>query len=157
MLTGMCGVSISLAADAGLKTDPTFNVVMVYEDVPTGSRAMKTYGHIVDQIGREVAFNNEMWKFDALRQPEVKELAAAQAAQADMIIISAHGNRELPQAVRSWIDLWLTRQRTGARALVELSDTASESSSRATASHSYLKQVAEEGQMDFFSHSFDAP
>lgn len=142
------------ASDNRVEADPMFKVVIVYEDVPTGSRALRTYSHILDQVGKEVAFNNEIWKFDALRVPEVKERAAAEAAEADMIIISTHGDRELPEDVQKWISLWLARRRPGERALVELSDRRGENSAQDPASHAYLKRVARAGQMDFFSHSF---
>src|SRR5262245_57788797 len=80
---------------------PTFNVVIAYEDFETGKNAKKTYDFLVEHLGHECEFSNQMWKFDVLALPKLKEMAARDAADADIIIISAHGTSELPPEVKS--------------------------------------------------------
>ena len=47
------------------KKSSALNVVIAYEDLETGKRAMKTYDYMVGQLGEQCLFANQMWKFDA--------------------------------------------------------------------------------------------
>ena len=98
---------------------PAFNVVIAYEDFETGKNAKKTYDFLVEHLGHECEFNNQMWKFDVLALPKLKEIAARDAAEADIIIIAAHGTCELPSEVKSWIDRWL---REKPRAIIHITN-----------------------------------
>ena len=53
-----------------MEINPTFNVVMAYEDFDTGKRAMRTYDYLVQHLGDECLFKNQMWKFDVLAVAE---------------------------------------------------------------------------------------
>ena len=121
------------------------NVVIAYEDLATGKRAMKTYEYMVQQLGEECLFANQMWKFDVLAVPKLKEIAAKDAAAAEIIIISAHEGRELPAQVKTWIELWLS-YKTEASALVGLFDGETQSSP----ARSYLAEVARRANIEFF-------
>jgi hypothetical protein len=123
----------------------TLNVVIAYEDLETGKRAMKTYEYMVEQLGGQCLFANQMWKFDVLAVPKLNEIAAKDAAAADIIFVSAHEGRELPKAVKSWIDLWLS-YKTQASALVGLFGAESVN----TPVRSYLQEVARRAKIAFF-------
>ena len=125
--------------------NPALNVVIAYEDLETGKRAMKTYEYIVKQLGDECLFANQMWKFDVLGVPKLKEIAAKDAAAAEIIIVSAHEGRELPDQVKAWIDLWLS-YKTEARALVGLFDIEATDYPART----YLAEVARRAKIEFF-------
>ncbi|HWC61662.1 MAG TPA: hypothetical protein VHC44_18365 [Verrucomicrobiae bacterium] len=121
------------------------NVVIAYEDLETGKRAMKTYEYMVQQLGNECLFTNQMWKFDVLAVPKLKEIAAKDAAAAEIIIVSAHEGRELSAEVKSWIEMWLG-YKTEASALVGLFSGQSETHPIRT----YLADVARRAQIEFF-------
>jgi len=121
------------------------NVVIAYEDLETGKRAMKTYEYMVQQLGNQCLFANQMWKFDVLAVSKLKEIAAKDAATADIIIVSAYEGRELPSEVKTWIDLWLS-YKTEAGALVALCHGQAEQNPVRT----YLNRVAQHGKMEFF-------
>src|SRR5262245_49653703 len=131
---------------AGGERDLAFNVVIAYEDFETGKNAKKTYDFLVEHLGDECAFNNQMWKFDVLSLPKLREMAIGDATQADIIIISAHGTNDLPSQVKTWIEQSITGK-PHAIALVGLFDTES------CQNHSceYLAEVARRGGMEFFS------
>jgi len=122
------------------------NVVIAYEDLETGKRALKTYEYLVQQLGQQCLFANQMWKFEVLASPKLKEMAAKDAAGADIIIVAAHDGYELPQDVKSWVDLWLSYN-TEASALVGLFD----GESAETPVRSYLSAVASRAGIEFFS------
>jgi len=121
------------------------NVVIAYEDLETGKRAMRTYEYMVQQLGEQCLFANQMWKFDVLAVPKLKEIAAKDAAAAEIIIISAHDGRELPAEVKSWIEIWLG-YKTEASALVGLFDGQSEFNP----ARAYLAEIASRAQIEFF-------
>ena len=122
------------------------NVVIAYEDLETGKRAMRTYEYMVQQLGNQCLFANQMWKFDVLALPKLREIAAKDAAAAEIIMVSAHEGRELPADVKSWIEMWLG-YRTGATALVGLFDGETE----LTPARTYLADVARRANIEFFS------
>src|SRR5436190_4759290 len=101
--------STLLDADSG----SPFNVLIAYEDFETGKHAKRTYDYLAENLGRECQLTNQMWKFDALTIPKLRDIAVRDATMADIIIISSHGDN-LPDCVTSWIESWL---RAGAEAL----------------------------------------
>src|SRR5437868_10502181 len=117
----MQSLSFPAFGSSDREANPALNVVIAYEDLETGKRAMKTYESMVQQLSNQCLFANQMWKFDVLAVPKLKEIAAKDAAAAEIIIVSAHEGNELPKEVKAWIELWLS-YKTGASALVALFD-----------------------------------
>jgi hypothetical protein len=131
----------------GGESDPTFNVVIAYEDFETGKNAKKTYDFLVEHLGDECVFSNQMWKFDVLSLPKLKEMAITDVREADIIIVSAHGDNDLSVPVKEWIEQWLA-EKPHAIALVGLFDA---ESYLQNLSSTYLADVARRGGMEFFS------
>src|SRR6516164_5216622 len=117
-------LSLPALGSSDTEINPALNVVIAYEDLETGKRAMKTYDYLVEHLGDQCLFANQMWKFDVLAVAKLKEIAARDAAGADIIIVSAHEGNELPREVKSWVELWLG-YKTRASALVGLFDAES--------------------------------
>ena len=132
-------------------------VAIGYDDFPDGQRAMRMCQHLIEQLGREFQFSARLWKFALLAVPKLAEDAAQDAAEADMIIISAHGRGTLPNDLKDWVSGTPVRRRRGARALIALLDAADEPGTEASPAYSYLQQVAKEGNIDFFSRTFPTP
>lgn len=133
---------------AGLEVNPSFNVVTAYEDFETGKQAKKTCDFLAEHLGDECGINNQMWKFEVLAVTKLREMAANDAAAADIIFISARGTNPLPEEVKNWIELWLAKE-TSAIALVALfaePDLCGGNPARA-----YLAEVARRGKMEFFA------
>ncbi len=141
----MQSLSFSAFGSSDRESNPALNVVIAYEDLETGKRAIKTYEHMVAQLGEECLFANQMWKFDVLAVPKLKEIAAKDATTAEIIIVSTHGRRELPAAVKGWLELALSCK-TESTALVGLFDgDATESPVR-----TYLADLAKRADIEFF-------
>src|SRR5579863_6434616 len=88
------------------ESNPAFNVLIAYQDLETGKHAKRTYDYLQEHLGRECALTNQMWKFDVLNIPKLREIAIKDAVSADIIIVSSHGD-ELPESVTKWIESWL--------------------------------------------------
>ena len=128
--------------------NPSFNVAIAYEDFETGKHAKKTYDFLVKTIGEDWRFANQMWKFDVLLLPKLREIAVEDAARADIIMISSRG-RELPEHVKLWIESWLP---FGAPlALVALFQQVREDLAHGNISRNYLAKVARRANIEFFA------
>src|SRR2546428_13991075 len=77
-------------------------VLLIYEDLRTALRAKQTFDHAVRQLGLEADIHVNAWRFDLLRDPEMREEAAREAGTAALVLLSAHGRDELPAEVTSW-------------------------------------------------------
>jgi hypothetical protein len=139
-----------------LEANPTFTVVIAHEDIDTGKQARKTCDFLAGNLGRGCQFTNQMWKFDLLDIPKVREMAAREAVLADMVIISSHGGAELPVPVRAWMESWLA-QKGNPVALVALFDCPDEESSKTLPIRTYLADAARKAGIDFFSQPDSLP
>lgn len=127
---------------------PDFNVVIAYEDLETGRHAKRAYDQLVQHMQHECDFSNQMWKFEVLAVSKLRELAARDAAAADIIIVSAHQTHELPFEVNAWIETWL-KEGTQALALVALFDAPDLCGENEACKA--LADVARRGKIEFFS------
>lgn len=138
-----------------LESDPVFSVVIAYEDFETGKHAKETYDFLVSNLGHECRFANQMWKFDVLGIPKLREMAAKDALAADIIIISCHGTHDLPAEVKVWIHSWMHSQ-GDALALVALFGHAGPSNDNSNI-RAYLAEVAKRARMEFFAQPNPLP
>jgi hypothetical protein len=136
----------SAIGSSDLEPDPIFNVVIAYEDFNTGKQAKETYDFLVSDLGHDCRLANQMWKFDVLGIPKLREMATNDALAADIIIISCHGTHDLSMEVTTWINSWIHGQ-SNAIALVALFGVDSENNNIRV----YLADVAKRAQMEFFA------
>lgn len=132
----------------GSEANPAFNVVIAYEDFETGQHARKTYDFLVEHLGEEFCLHNQMWKFDVLAMPKLREMAASDAAAADIVMVAVRGSNELPAEVKEWMELWLS-QGTRAIAVVALFEDSGQSIANLV--QDYLAEVARRANVEFFS------
>jgi len=132
--------------------NPSFKVVMVFEDFATGVRAKATMDRVLETLEAHFPFEIKFWRFDLLELEQFRELAATEAADADMVIVSAHGGPQIPDGFKSWLELWLNRHLSRECALVELLDSQGEGS-RPWPIDSLLRIVARKAHLEFFSHN----
>jgi hypothetical protein len=128
----------------------TLTIVTLFEDVATGKRGKQVFDYLGSHLGSDFEFNHQVWKLDVLATPSLRELAAKDVAEADILIISVRGDRHLAPEVKSFLDLWVGQRGTPI-ALVALFDPDQKHSETALTTRHYLEQMARLGQMDFFS------
>jgi hypothetical protein len=139
----------------------TLNAVMAYEETSTAERAKEMCDHLACTLKGHYGSGLRLWKFDLLRIPELRDVAATDAAGADMILIATHGDGELPTEVKAWIDGWLVEKRKmyeRQSTLAALFDALPKTVGiPALAQFAYLQRVARKGNMDFLVSTFDPP
>jgi hypothetical protein len=128
-----------------------FNVLIAYEDFATGNRALSVFDRLFPASGGSPFFStHNVWKFDLLEITKFRDVAAAEAANADMVIISAHVGRELPAVVKRWMEIWIKRRHAESGALVVLLDGQKSRVTPDLRMETYLQTCAVRAGMDFF-------
>ena len=133
-----------------------FRVVMVYDDFVAGKRAMDTCHFLLQQLGGETKLNSSMWKFDVLRCAKLKQMAVADALEADVIIVANGQNSGLPPEVLDWLKRWTPVRRAGAAALVALVDYTGDDPREPARAQAHLKQAALAAGIEFLSQEIRA-
>src|SRR5262249_16701684 len=130
---------------------PALNIVVVYEDFFTGAYAIRTVERLFQHgnKGRDLRIEN-LWQFDLLDNPKLREIAAAEAAKADLVIICARGSRELPSSIKRWLQQWLGKRADGQVAMVTLLDDSSQDVHQRSRLELYLEECAHRAGMGFF-------
>jgi len=130
-----------------------FDLVVAYADRATRARALQLYDHLAGQLLDDYDFKCAWWKFDHLGDPALREHAVDDAADANMIVLSVQGQKDLPALGKAWIEDWLPRRDNRKSALVALV-AADEPEAANQGLISYLQSVARVARMDFFTHAF---
>jgi hypothetical protein len=138
------------------ETNPIFNVVIAYDDFESGKHGRTTYDFLRENLGDDCTFANQMWKFDVLNIPKLREAAVRDALQADLIIIACHGQGDLPEGVKSWLEAW-SKQQHNAIALVALFACPAEEAAFTLGTRTYLSEMARRGGVEFFAQPDEWP
>ncbi len=139
--------------------NPVLKIVIAYEDLANGIEATAMLSRLAAQLETEFQIksdawqiDNSVWKFELLRDPELRKQAAAEAVAADMIILSVC-NARLPASVSDWIESVLPMKEGRPAALVALFDGENDTSGEPPRPEAYLRRLAEQNGLDFFCNT----
>jgi len=134
-------------------------IIIVHEDLNTGIEAATILRRMAERLEAEFKIESgawqmesAIWKFEMLRDPELRGQATREAAQADMIIFSLY-DAELPASVRDWIENVLPMKDGGHSALVALLDRKNAASSETSPPEAYLRRLAGQYGLDYFCNT----
>jgi len=132
--------------------------IVVCEDPVTAPRACALLKRIGRKAGVEGRLIYNWWTFSVLASASLRQLAASEAAEADMVIIAAREGPGLPQEVKDWISLWLAtgEYHPRRRALVALLEPDKKRNGVTRGVFSELKSMAEADDVDFFANGEEA-
>ena len=133
-----------------------FNIVIAYDNGQSARHAIRLVNALAGKFGREFEIQRDLWRFDALALPKMGWLAARSAASANILIIAAEGDGELPVAVRTWLEEWSDNTRPGMAALAALLRERSPSADAEPATLRFLRDLAERAGLEFFVGEFPA-
>src|SRR6185369_18035421 len=142
----------SLFSYSGFEADgPRPQVLMAYEDLNMALRATSVMALIAREAGDIVDIQFSMWRFDSFNSPDLRELGARHAQQADIIVVAPRNSRGgLSTPVTSWLDLWSGCRQCRPSALVAVFDpTEGQRHAKSVVGHQ-LRPVARSTGMDFF-------
>ena len=84
------------------------NVVIAYADFSSVTLARQILKESLPALASHFVVNTTFWKFELLDFPRLRQIATEDAAQAQIIIISAHKEYGLPEGAKNWVESCLT-------------------------------------------------
>jgi len=132
------------------------DVLLAYEDFSTGLRARQSFEKVARQLELNAAFKVNLWRFDLLREPGLLERATTEAANADIVFLSAHGRGELPGMAKLWLEHWFERRGAEPCALVVLLDMLAGDTAAVNQVWETLRAAAVAAGVDVFLHAAEA-
>ncbi len=133
------------------------NVLLLYEDFGTALRAKRSLDGLPARLSLEAGLRTTLWRLDLLDEPLLKEIAAIEAAAADIIILSLHGHGGLRVAAREWLNRWLDHKEDRPYALAVLLDPETADSGLDNPVMAFAKGIAEAAAADLFCSSGPVP
>jgi hypothetical protein len=127
----------------------------MYEDFGTGKRAKGALDYVAEELRNDFEFRHTMWRLDVLQDPKLNILAAHALAEADLLIISLRGERQIPAEIRVLIDRWPVEKTNRDVALVALFE-AKASETRGSV-YAYLANLAWQHRLDFLVQAVREP
>jgi hypothetical protein len=125
---------------------------VAYEDTASRDQAIVLCDHWVEKHWEDFELEVSWLRFDYLADSRIATDAIAAAAKADMVIFSAQTGRELPQAVKSWIESWAAKKDNRESVLVSLIGGACDPMKGVSPIHYYLRDIAQQAGMDYLSN-----
>jgi hypothetical protein len=135
----------------------TFNVVIVYDSRIAGNRAMNVFNGLVREFSGEFDFHCDLCRFDVFALPEAREAATRAGAAADLLIVAAGCDIDLPLSVKGWLDESVAEKAPRSAALVTLLESGSRLNDVQSRTRQCLQSAADRSLMDFFLHEVDLP
>lgn len=126
-------------------------VLATFEDSVTGTRIKEFCQDLSRRLGQHCQIVEHVWLFSMFRLRELQEIAAEEAAAADLIVMAVHDAESLPDEVKTWMDLWLRPETTRKAVLVVLLDSAPGGAPRPI--EEYLEDRARQGGLEFLAES----
>ena len=134
-------------------------IIIVHESLIGGIACVAVLRRLAAQLEAELAIkggawqiDSNVWKFEMVRNPELCAQATAEAAEADMIIISVGGDG-LPADVSDWLERVLPMKDGRPAALVALMERGNDISGEPLHPETSLRQLAEQHGLDFFCNT----
>jgi hypothetical protein len=143
-------------SDSPVKKEDLFSAVVLYEDHATRDRAMEICDRLVRKFWADVEFDFNWWRFDFLNDSALANDAVRLAARSELILLAAHAGRELPAPVKSWIESWLPIREPGFGVLVAMIGTEADQLKGLSPIHVYLREAAQQANMDYLPQVIDA-
>lgn len=93
-------------------------LVIAYEDKFTAARAKRAVESVLSRPELNACPQLNLWRFDALNDPEITKQAEQHASAADILVVSMHGRNRLTAQAENRLIKWVGRKRRKPRALV---------------------------------------
>ncbi len=137
-------------ADVEVGDQEALNVFLLYEDSETGLRAQRSLGGLQARETQTTPLRTKLWRSELFGAQLLRDQAVIEAAGADVIILSFHGQQALPGEVREWFSLWLERKGDRPYAIGLLLDAHLAAQTRENPVMAEVQTIAAAAGADFF-------
>lgn len=122
-------------------------VVIAYEGFEAGVEAMELFQRLVSELMPDAESELDLWRCELLGIPDIRKTAAAEARDADMIIVSLTEDHPLPPELLAWMELWIDAKPGQHSALVVLFRESPRNPAHPPCSRAAIERLAFRGQM----------
>jgi hypothetical protein len=112
--------SENTAGDKAESAVARLNVVIAYEGIPTGRRALSMLTRLLGQEIQTVNLHRSIWRLDFIDEPECYEQIIADVISADLLVFSAGEPVARPSAIEDWVTAFLSRRGGSSTAILYL-------------------------------------
>lgn len=137
--------------EAPYQAGKDFSVLIACEDSTMAPSACEILELIEESLNLEGRLFYQWWNFEVLTISSLREMAAAEASTADMILLDLHQGRALPPEITEWVHQWQVLREDRPGALVVLTDSVTKKLDVSDEIILGLKQVAAAGHMNFIA------
>lgn len=142
--------------EASLDTDsqdrnPPLRVVIAYDDLAAGKRAMRVMTDLGKNFGEDIQFEAIPWRFDLLADVDWRAVAASDAVRADILTIATSDAQPLPPAIGRWAEDAIDHKRGTAAAVVALFGPEGNPDGADSARLAAIQTAAQRAGLDFFA------
>jgi hypothetical protein len=160
-LAGGINVNFPAAANPGERSfgegPLMLDAVLLYEDLGTGLRAKELFDCAARLFPGAPCFNLAIWRFACLWKSTAYKTALKDAFAAVILLLSSHGRRDLPKAVKAWLRQWIERKSDQPCALIVSLDESSRNSASAARLIASLRAGAKAKDVEVFSQFSNTP
>jgi hypothetical protein len=126
-------------------------ITIAYDQKRAGGRAAQLFSLIGQEQKGQLRIAIQLWRFDLLADPDWRNFAAAEALQADILVIAMCKPTSLSAAVEQWFTMWLDAKRGFHAAVIALVEGESEADSSDLPELHFLESATKEAGLDFFT------
>ncbi len=130
----------------GTPTSPcksrTCIIVTLYEDFASAIRGYQIFDWLEQNFGNDMPVTAASWSFHMLGMSRVAAAMLQDSDSADVLVVSANGDKALPPHVAVWVDRFMSRERNAEPVLVALAEAGIEAHGSAMGFNSSLQEIA---------------
>jgi len=104
------------------QADGVFRIVTFYKSISDAVRVVKNFDSINHTFADGRPVEAALWSFDLLRKPEMSADILAHVAEAEVLVVAAQGEHELPERIASWVVMSMAAHPVKTPVLVVLHD-----------------------------------
>jgi hypothetical protein len=138
-------------AEHDFEAEKPFHVVIAYDAPRAAQEAVQAVTRAMAHAG-VFGVHKDLWRFDLMDLPAVREEASVSAATANLVVLVARGDAELPPSIKSWLQNWATDSAGEDSALLALFHGNKRSAAVNILDRQFLEMTARQACHDFFTH-----
>ena len=131
-----------------------FRILIAYDTPVNAMEAMRLADGMVGQLGEGFAIHRDLWRFDILTLPEIRDDAVRETLDADLVVVAADAERSLPAPVMEWLAAWAARGVPSGAILVTLLNVLRAMPVQAAELRCFLRGFADEAGLELFTREF---
>jgi hypothetical protein len=108
----------------------SINVLIAYNEIAAGRCGMDLFSALRHDVPPQLDLRCDLWRFDLIGLPGIHEAAVLAARHAQIIIVAAGAEVDLPERIKDWLDQSFIRKSPGSAMMVALMDSAGLNDSR---------------------------